>query len=525
MTDLSTDPSASAAPPPAADGAPTPTPARFGIREWARWLWRQLTSMRVALILLFLLAVASIPGSLFPQRGSDPLAVDRYFDEHAAVAPWLDRIGLFDVYASPWFAAVYLLLCVSLVGCIVPRTLEHAAALRRPPPRAPSRLERLQGYTHALTDDPPPAALAAAETYLRRKRWRVRTGDGWVSAEKGYTHETGNLVFHICLLLLLAAVAVGSLFGWRASVIVVEGRGFSNTLTQYDSFTAGRLVNVSSLAPFTVALNDFRAVYQQGGTQAGAPRDYSADLVYSPVPGAAPAEVTIGVNTPLSVSGAKVFLQGHGYAPTFVVRDTTGNVVYDDAAVFLPQDGNLTSVGVIKVPDSTPQLGFQGVFLPTAVLDPVAGPMSNFPAADDPAVFLTAWQGDLGLDAGVPQSVFRLDTTEMTQIGVNALRPGENWVLPEGVGSVEFTGVSEYVSFSVAHDPGKEFALIAGLAAIAGLMLSLFIPRRRVWVRAAPDEAGRTLVSVAGLSRTESSMVDDDTAALCAAVVAPDGGN
>ena len=513
------DPSPAAA---AEDGPPS---AKFGVREWSRWLWRQLTSMRVALILLFLLAVASIPGSLFPQRGSDPLAVGRYFDEHAAIAPWLDRLGLFDVYASPWFAAVYLLLCISLVGCIVPRTIEHAKALRRQPPRAPSRLQRLQGYTHATTEQPSAAVLGDAASYLRRKHWRVRTGDGWVSAEKGYTHETGNVVFHICLLLLLAAVAVGSLFGWRATVIVVEGRGFSNALTQYDSFSAGKLVDVSNLAPFTVTLEDFQAKYQQGGTQAGAPRDYSADLNYSPEPGEAPTPITIGVNTPLSVSGAKVFLQGHGYAPTFVVRDAAGQVIYDDAAVFLPQDGNLTSVGVIKIPDSAPPLGFQGVLLPTAVLDPVAGPISTFPAADDPAVFLTAWQGDLGLNSGEPQSVFRLDTTDMTEIGVDAMRPGETWVLPDGLGEVDFTGVSQFVSFTVAHDPGKEFALVAGLTAIAGLMLSLFIPRRRVWVRATADEAGRTLVDIAGLSRTESSMVDDDTAALRAAVVPADGGS
>lgn len=93
-----------------------------------------MTSMRVALILLFALAVASVPGSIFPQRGADPIAVNRYFEQNPALAPWLDRLSMFDVYAAPWFAAIYLLLCISLAGCILPRTIDHVRALRRPPP-------------------------------------------------------------------------------------------------------------------------------------------------------------------------------------------------------------------------------------------------------------------------------------------------------------------------------------------------------------------------------------------------------
>jgi cytochrome c biogenesis protein len=206
-----------------------------------------------------------------------------------------------------------------------------------------------------------------------------------------------------------------------------------------------------------------------------------------------------------------------------IVRDAQGTVVFDDAVPFLPRDGNLTSTGVIKVPDAVPQLGFQGIFLPTAAIDPEAGPVSLFPAADDPALFLSAWLGDLGLDSGVPQSVFRLDTTNMAQLGLESLRPGGVWKLPEGAGEVEFVGVTEFANFSVAGDPGKELALAAGLAAIAGLMLSLFIPRRRVWLRAAPPDEGPTLVAIAGLSRTENSRVGDDTAALADVVMTASG--
>ena len=93
-----------------------PPSAAYGLLGWLRWGWRQLTSMRTALILLFLLAVASVPGSLLPQQGIDPAAVQQYYASHPGLAPWLARLSLFNVFAAPWFAAVYLLLFLSLAG-------------------------------------------------------------------------------------------------------------------------------------------------------------------------------------------------------------------------------------------------------------------------------------------------------------------------------------------------------------------------------------------------------------------------
>ena len=99
----------------------TPEPDRppaLSARETAAWVWRQLTSMRVALILLFMLAVAAIPGSVVPQSDINPLAVGDFRDRNPALSEWYDRLGLFDVYSAPWFAAIYIALLVSLVGCI-----------------------------------------------------------------------------------------------------------------------------------------------------------------------------------------------------------------------------------------------------------------------------------------------------------------------------------------------------------------------------------------------------------------------
>lgn len=479
---------------------------------WLRWAWRQLTSMRVALILLFLLALASIPGSLFPQRGINEAKVVAYFEQNPDLAPWLDRLYLFDVFTAPWFASIYLLLFISLVGCVLPRAWHHLLALRTPPPPAPRNLERLPSATSYTDDRSAVAVLDAAEAHLRARRFRVRrAADGSIAAEKGYTRETGNLIFHLALVVLLIGVAFGSTFGYRGNVLVKEGAGFSNTLTQYDSFKPGRLFDAANLKPFSFTLDEFTVAFEPSGDQKGSPREFFADVTYTPSPGDEPRTQRVAVNAPLNVQGSKVLLLGWGYAPRFTVKDGDGNVVLRDSVPFLPQDGNFTSTGVVKSPDARPvQLGLQGIFLPTTTLDPELGPISVFPAAVAPSVFLSAWVGDLGLDEGTPQSVYKLDVADLERIGIKAMVPGDTWTLPDGAGEVTFEGVDQFATFSVARDPGGPIALVAAIAAIIGLVLSLFIRRRRLWVRAVDGDDGRTVVRVAGLARTENGDPGDD---------------
>lgn len=497
-------------------------PAGFGVRGWLRWAWRTLTSMRTALVLLFLLAIASVPGSVFPQRGTDPAKVAAYLADDPVKGQILDRLGMFDVFASPWFAAIYLLLFISLAGCVIPRSVQHWRAMRARPPAAPRNLSRLPEHRQVVSDDTPDDVLDAAAEHLRSRRWRVDVDreQGWVAAEKGYSRETGNLVFHLALVVMLVGVALGSYGGFRGNVVVREGSSFANTLAQFDSFAPGRGFDESSLAPFSFTLDRFTAEFQRGGMQNGAAREFSADVTFVAEPGAAPETRTIEVNEPLVVGGEKVFLVGHGYAPTFRITDKAGDVVFKDSVVCPPQDGNFTSSCVVKVPDTTPQLGLTGFFLPTAAVDDIRGPHSTFPAADDPAVFMSAWEGDLGLDSGAPQSVFKLETENMTRVGIEAMRPGESWTLPDGT-VVAFEGYVRFASFAVAKDPGKELALAAVVISMAGLALSLLVRRRRVWVRVSAGAAGSTLVDVAGLTRSEHTTVADEVDELASALGEP----
>ncbi|HEY0237446.1 MAG TPA: cytochrome c biogenesis protein ResB, partial [Friedmanniella sp.] len=356
-----------------ADG-PVPEPTgpdlpRLGWRGTLRFLWAQLTSMRTALVLLFALAVAAIPGSLIPQRRISPVRVSDFIAAHPTLGPLYDKVGLFAVYSSPWFSAVYLLLFVSLVGCIVPRLRVYTRALRAQPPKTPRNLSRLPAYGSAEVTDglDPTTVLDRAATELRRLRYRVRVEDGSVAAERGYLREAGNLIFHVSLLFLLLGVAVGALWGYRGSSVVVVGQGFSNSVTQYDDLTAGAWFKASSLEPFNVLVKDFDVKFETGPVQTGAARLFRADLAVTAAPGDPTKPVVLEVNHPLHIDGSTVHLIGHGYAPVVTVTDGQGNVAFSGPVVFLPQDGNFTSAGVIKVPDARPQrLALQGFFLPSA---------------------------------------------------------------------------------------------------------------------------------------------------------------
>ncbi len=494
--------------------ASAPVQPRLGPLGWARWAWRNLTSMRTALLLLLLLSVAAVPGSIFPQRSIDAGRVADYLAANPGIGPWLDRLGFFEVFQSTWFSAIYLLLVISLIGCIVPRSRLHWHALRSLPPRAPQRLARLQSHASATYAGSVASALEQARTALRGKRFRVHShDDGSVSAESGYLRETGNLVFHVALCVVIVGVAVGHLLGWRGDVIVPEGQTFASTARAYHTFTNGALVDPASVPPFTLRVDrmDVRFEESVGGAQFGAPRGFTAYTTTAESPGAATREQAITVNEPLTIDGADVYLLGNGYAPVVTVRDAQGTILYRQATPFLAQDGFYTSTGAIKVPAASPKmLGFSGYFLPTADPTFANGPVSQFPALKNPELALTAWEGDL-FPGGRAQSVFTLNTSALTPVLTTEgkplafrLKPGETWTLPDGRGSITFESVARFAGLSVRTDPGKGLTLAAALVTIAGLLASLLVRRRRIFVRAVPDpdDSSRTLVTIGALSKT-----------------------
>ena len=437
--------------------------------------------------------------------------------------------------ASFGLSAIYLLLFVSLIGCIIPRTRHHFEALRARPPRTPVRLSRLAGHTErplavptgSSAEAAADAAIARAAVELKQAGYRVERydlrGEASVSAERGYLRETGNLVFHTALMGVLVTVGIGGGFGFSGQRVIVEGQSFVNTLAAYDSFNPGRFFDDASLTPYRLTLDELDAVYETENTDAlGQAIDFTARVT---VQGDGEAgERTVKVNEPLYEFGTDVYLLGNGYAPTITVRDAQGEIVFTDSVPFLPQDANLTSIGVVKVPDGLDeQLGMVGFFYPTQTTLGSGAYSSSYPDLVYPVLTLNVYAGDLGIDEGTPTSVYTLDPTGMEQLtggdtGVDSieLMPGETQELPDGRGTVTFENanpdaaggeyaesVKRFASFDVHHDPSQGWVLAFAILILGGLMVSLFVPRRRVWVKAATRRDGTMVLEYAGLARGE----------------------
>ncbi|BBY27960.1 cytochrome c biogenesis protein ResB [Mycolicibacterium sediminis] len=490
--------------------------------------WRNLTSMGTALVLLFLLALAAIPGALLPQRTLNASKVDQYIADHPTIGPLLDRVQAFDVFASFWFTAIYVLLFISLVGCLTPRLAEHVRSLRARPVAAPRNLARLPKHHEATV--PGDAATVAADVDRALKGWRRTTRtDGDVteiSAEKGYLREFGNIVFHFSLLGLLVAIAVGKLFGYEGNVIVVAngGPGFcSASPAAFDSFRAGNTVDGTSLNPICLRVNDFDAQYLPSGQAL----TFAANVEYQAgddLAGDTWRQYRLEVNHPLRLGGDRLYLQGHGYAPTFTVTFPDGQT-RTQTVQWRPDDQlTLLSSGVMRFdpPGGTfpndferrkNQIAIQGLFAPTKQLD---GTLlsSSFPSLNDPAVAIDVYRGDSGLDSGRPQSLFSLDTRLIGQnrltkeVRVN-LGEGESTRLKDGT-VIRFDGAVPFINVQVSHDPAQVWVLVWSMSMMAGLLVSLVIRRRRVWVRVAPGPAGTVEVELGGLARTDNSGWGDE---------------
>nr|WP_272885065.1 cytochrome c biogenesis protein ResB [Corynebacterium phoceense] len=497
--------------------------------------------MRTALALLFLLAAAAIPGSLLPQRSLNETNVNEYIASNGKVAEIYDKLQLFDVFESVWFQAIYLLLAISLIGCIIPRSWDHYKAWRSKPTRAPRYLEKMPLHAAVTSERSFDELQASAKKMLGKWRFTEvqpdedRAGAYSISAERGYARELFNLIFHIGLVAILAAVALGKFFSYEGMVIVVTQSGsyenatkvdqsteFCNTSTSnFDSFRAGALFDGTGLNPFCFIAHDFTAKYLSNG---------QAEMFTSNISYAEGQDIykdesewqdyQLQVNHPLRLSTDRVYLQGHGYAPTVTIEWPNGEKRTQTMQFQPTETTRFLSSGAMRFdppagmyPDlyerRQNQIALQGLFAPTAEWTGENGKMlaSAYPALTDPALAIDIYRGDSGLDTGVAQSIFSLDSSlmhsgQLQKVDRVNLTQGESVTLDDGT-KLTFDGASEFANYQISHNPAQTPLLIAALAMLLSLVGSLVIKRRRVWVRLRPNDDGTTQVEMGGLARTD----------------------
>jgi cytochrome c biogenesis protein len=363
----------------------------------------------------------------------------------AGVVDALDRLQLFHVFSSTWFSVGLVILIISIVACTIDRTprLWRAGADIRVVQPVPFFDQRL----------PDRAALAGVDgatvaRTLRRHGFRVREE----AAEDGATYLYGDrnrwtkmatLLTHTGLVLFLVAAAVTSRLGDEQGLVVANG----DSLTVQPIGTPGLLLvrNLGFAAP---------------GLDTGTPTDFTTHLaVYRD--GRQVADKVIRVNDPLEVDGYVFHQNGYGPAPDITIRDAAGKPLW---------------TGPVPMTDSA--AGFPLAELAVPGRD-VALQLLLQKASDGVGVLLVLPFQAQGTNPDGSANIVGLGPVVLER-GQSAVPGGTDF-------SVELRDFSQYTLLIAKKDPGAPVAWAAFGFLIVGLLITFWMPRRRVWGRLEAD--------------------------------------
>ncbi len=498
------------------------------LRQSVALVWRSLRSMRTALGLLLILALAAVAGSLVPQVGVADARIAAMFRDHPLRAELYDRIGLFDVYGSWWFTLIYTLLLVSLVACLIPRTRALVRNLRTRPQPA-RELETMRHYAERTVPEPPDRAIASAGRLLRRRLFRVRSSGGggrpWVAADKGLARELGSLLFHWSFLLILVGIVWGKGTGFTGRAVIVEGQTWTEAHAGYDGqIREGRFFDEDHTG-IQIQVDSFRATYR---IPSGIPKDFVTTAELFQPDGTPAGRVRISVNHPAELDGVKIYQFGFGWAPVIrVERDgeplASGPVVCTQGApprgvspLQLPWDC------VVKLPTLRPQVGIRFELWPDVrglnALLTTGRPMPML-TAYSPVLTFTAYRGDLRSDLALPGN--ELDTAAMRRFDQGAVGAGETTKLGDGL-TVSFPDLKRYTVLEIKRDRGLGILLVAAILILVGLLPALYTSRRKLWISAQPAPDGRgSLLKVGGFALQRRPQFEEEFARLVDTLAPP----
>jgi cytochrome c biogenesis protein len=395
------------------------------------------------------MTVRQLPGWAFRSPTDYANAMDQI---HAAYDPVLgaglvnvlERLQVFQVFSSAWFSLALAVLLISIVACTIdrmPRLWRQVRDVRVVQPDAFFDLELPDRA--ALTGVTP----VDAATVLRRRGFGVsEVADGGATYLYGDRHrytKLATLLTHAGLILFLVAAAVTSRLGFEAGLVVAEGE----STTVQPIGTPGLLL---------VKNNGFEAP----GLSTGTPTDFRTDLsVYQD--GVEVARQTVRVNEPLAAAGFTFHQNGYGPAPDLLIRDVAGRPLWSGPVPLVE--------AALERPYA--QLGVPGRDVGLQLL------LERAP--DGQAVVLVLPYRVAGAAAdGSP------DIQELVPM---AIAVGETQTAPGIDFSVQLRDVGEYTLLIAKRDPGQGLVWLAFLLLIVGLVITFYLPRRRVWARVSGD--------------------------------------
>ena len=486
-------------------------------QDQARVWWRWLTRMKTALILLGFLGLETFLATWVPQEPNVPTTVAEWRagigGPGEVLAGVFDLFGLFDVYGSPLFLAVLLLLFLSLTACLVPRIRAFVRLARRGQPPLTRHLGDQPHVDTVVTTADTDTALEVVRSSL--SRWRIRPVDTdrpeQVAAEAGIlSREGGSLVFHLSFYVLLVGIILNQLLSFEGQVAVVEATSITDSPAIYAGPEPGRWWNDTDHPGFNLALDEFRIDWIRSLEFQGQPSLFESLVTITEQDGTAYTD-TIGGNDPLIVDGMKIHQLAWGYAPEVLVLDADGEQVAGGPLVATETNQGFFR-SAVKAPSADPDIGVEVQFWPWAPSDEDGRvSFTGAPWADDPILRFEEFRGDLNLLR--PQNVSQLDTRLMTSESEGFLRPGQVAELSDGAQLV-FLGWRRWVGFQMSYRPMVPVLLLGSFLLLVGLVPALYAYRRRLWVQVEPIPDGGTIVTVAGRAFQREERFADEFADL-----------
>jgi cytochrome c biogenesis protein len=301
--------------------------------SFGKSLFELMSSMRFAISLLSILAIASIIGTVLKQA-------EPYSNYLIQLGPfWFqvyEKMGLYDVYHTAWFLVILTFLVASTSVCITRNAPNFAREMKSF--REHVSEQSLNAFKHkheASTTHTPEALAASTQRYLEGQGYKVknlpREEGVLLAAKAGSWNRLGYFLAHSAIVLICIGGLIDGNLVFKAQQLLgykkIETRdipqsqvpAISRLSPSNPSFRGSVQIPEGSSAdvvflnvgdgylvqdlPFSVALKQFRIEHYTTGQ----PKNFESDIELFDRSGKKIKEATIAVNHPLIQDGIAIY--------------------------------------------------------------------------------------------------------------------------------------------------------------------------------------------------------------------------
>ncbi|HEY1655547.1 MAG TPA: cytochrome c biogenesis protein ResB [Candidatus Tumulicola sp.] len=403
-------------------------------------------------------------------QGKDPSA---YFAAYPApIARAMLRLGLDNVYHSPWYVGIVGLILLSLAVCTFKRVIPA-----RLPPLHPVNVDKIPLHASLETRGSAASVRSRVAAFLRERGWQVRErafgGVEWTFADRHNWARRGVLVAHLGFVIVAAGTTLYWARGFSGETAVLTGRTVeipqTHAVLRLDGFSY-------KIAPIATKSG---MVYQ--------PIDYVSSVTVAGRDGIA-RSMTVRVNHPIDVDGTLIYQASYGFGTQFLITHRGRRVATLSERTLLEGDA-------IAIPGTDRSVVYER-FVPT--FDRQSGMPAADPRVNNPGVILGVAQ------AGEP-------------VG-EALVPLRTWIDAGDGWRVTPQRYVLYSGFQYRYDPGIPLVGIGAFVLLAGLIVSFYFLPARLFVRVDEAAPGRCRIGLAATTVKGYDVFENEFARLVVAL-------